>query len=482
MPQKPKQTDDFADIAQPVSDDFSDIAEGRGHGASSSFEPAKTLGPMNAEFYTKPIGEYSPRYQEESKKLRSIAAPAQSVKQAEEDVQHPVASTVRRTLAGTEADLGDMLTPLFAATSAVSELANAPGIIGTLARLATRGTTAAFGAKGALDVTEAGTQNTPEAWARRLSGLSQVATAPAAASGLFTPSRGARLSSGAGLQQGEEAVNAIIPEFDKTLKAQGKTEVPTIKEFGALVDDTDGRLETEYQDALKPVENVQISGSTVADAIRDKITPNMLETRDGRLMARELLRRASEFDNGTWTVEKLDLERSKLSKTFRGGKGVSPSSVSAKTKLDASFDADRAANKAINEVLYPLADQAAGKPPGYFKALKQKQSVLSDIRDDVKAAKDTALSSSAQKKGRLLREKINPYSYLNPKHGLLGAGGGLHASGTKFADPLAVANKKVDLAFKPPAPRTRLTKAAKIAAAAESLKHLTTDEWAGQQP
>ena len=67
---------------------------------------------------------------------------------------------------------------------------------------------------------------------------------------------------------------------------------------------------------VKPVAKVQISGFDCGDAIRDKITPSMLETRDGRLMARELLRRANEFDNGTWTVEKLDLERSKLSKTF----------------------------------------------------------------------------------------------------------------------------------------------------------------------
>ena len=54
---------------------------------------------------------------------------------------------------------------------------------------------------------------------------------PGGSLGVITPSRGARLSSGAGLQQGEEAVNAIIPEFDKTLKAQGKTGEPTIKEL-----------------------------------------------------------------------------------------------------------------------------------------------------------------------------------------------------------------------------------------------------------
>jgi hypothetical protein len=154
-------------------------------------------------------------------------------------------------------------------------------------------------------------------------------------------------------------------------------------------------------------------------------------------------------------------------------------------KLKARSIADRAANKVINDMLYSMADQTAGKPAGYFKALKQKQSVLFSMADDVKAAKDTALGTSAQKKGQLWREKVNPYTYLNPKTGALGSG--IHATTSKFLDPLNTANKKVQMGFSP-APRTTAPgRAVTAGAAAESLKHqpaprrpMTTDEYSDE--
>ena len=141
------------------------------HGASGSWEPAP-----KQSFLTQPLGEHIPAYRKETEQLRSIAAPASSTQQAEEDVQHPIKSFARRFVAGSEADLADMLTPLFAGTAAVGELGKAPGAVGTLARVASRGAGVGFGAKGAYDVaTGLGEGNTPEAWARRLSSLSQVA-------------------------------------------------------------------------------------------------------------------------------------------------------------------------------------------------------------------------------------------------------------------------------------------------------------------
>jgi hypothetical protein len=288
--------------------------------------------------------------------------------------------------------------------------------------------------------------------------------------------RAARLSSGAGLTQGEEAVKSVLPEFDKTLKAQGKGEIKSIGEFQQAVRDTNGRLEDEYQSALKPIGKTRLNTQPVADAIANEITPNMLNTRDGQLMARELWRRSREFDQKRpWTVEELDLEREKLAKSFRDAK---PSDVAADLKLKARQIADRAANKAVNDMLYSMADQAGGKPAGYFKALKQKQSILFDIADDVKAEKDSVTAGSAQKKGQLLRETVSPRSAGYPKTGVIREAA--KAAAGKYLDPLDIANKKVKMAFKQPAPKAAGRTATAAAATAGSLapRRHPSDEYA----
>jgi hypothetical protein len=469
------QVNDWTTI--PQADDWETVTPGGGHGASGSWEP----GPKQSRLL-RPVFENDPGYKQETEKLRSIAAPATSVAQAEEDVKHPIKSGVRRFLAGSEADAADLLTPLFAGTAAVGAASEAPGIVGTIARTASRAGAAGFGAKGALDVAETGTQNTPDAWARRLSGLGQVVASPAALKFMPAQNREARMSSGAGLTQGEEALRAITPELDTTLKSQGNTEVKSIGEFQSLVRDTNGRLENEYRGALKPIAKTRLNTQPIADAIANEITPNMLNTRDGQLMAKALWQRAREFDSGKpWTVEELDLEREKLAKSYRDAK---PSDVAADLKLKARQIADRAANKAVNDLLYSMADQSAGKPAGYFKALKQKQSTLFDMADDVKAEKDSVTAGSAQGKGKLLREVISPRSLGHPKTGAIREGAKVVAN--KLIDPLETANTKVRMAFAPAPRNTAPGRASTVSAAAEGAKGpaprrpMTTDEYSDE--
>jgi hypothetical protein len=437
---------------------------------------AKSASPAPKQsFLTQPIGEHISGYRAETEQLRKMARSPDSLSESVREASDPTQATQRRAflkrfIAGSEADLADMLTPLFAGTAVAAPVAEgfgatAPKVEGAIARLAPRVGAAVFGAKGAVDAAESLKDNSPEGWARRLSSLSQVVAAPAALSGVGSQNREARMSSGAGLTQGEEALKAITPELDTTLKGQGKSGVKSIGEYDGLVRDTNGRLQGEWDAALKPINKTRINTQPIADAITAEITPNMLNTRDGRLMGRELWRRAREFDQPRpWTVEELDLEREKLAKSYRDAK---PSDVAADLKLKARQIADRAANKAVNDMLYSMADQAAGKPPGYFKALKQKQSVLFSMADDIKAAKDTATAASAQKKGKLLREVISPRAAGHPKTGAIREAASLAAG--KLVDPLSTANAKVRKAFSP-APISRAGTAVTVGAAAESTK------------
>jgi hypothetical protein len=255
-------------------------------------------------------------------------------------------------------------------------------------------------------------------------------------------SREARLSSGAALSQGKESLHGLVPEFDKTLQAQGAKGVKTIGEFEQVVKGTQERLENEYQSALKPIARDEVSTKSIADAITAKINSNMYNTKDGLKQLKILSKRAAEFDSGTWAVADLDLERSKVAKRFRD---IAPSERAANSKLNANSMADEAANVAMNDLLYSMADSTGGKPAGYFKALKQNQSKLYDVIDDVAKSKKRLVSEAAQNEGRLFREKASIHTYLHPRKSIAGVTAGV--SPGNFSDTLETANRKIGLGF-----------------------------------
>jgi hypothetical protein len=502
MPQKSQRGDDFSAIAEPDAgaDDFSAIAEGGepsgdallwegkipksgatapkpylgftpGNMAEGVYEGAKgavtgayeigkDLLSNPSWFETMPEGERPSTMQ------KFVTDPAR----AEQDKAGALAKENRYIEAGGHALASGvpLLGPVAAHLGEKAGEGDVGGAVGEAAGMYLPGKLAAKGF-------DAAKERLPEFIKKRL---------PSPTSG---QNRAARLSSGAGLTQGEDVVNSVIPEFDKTLKAQGKKGIGTVAESEALIHDTMGRLGKELEGSLKPVYGQRMSTLAVSKAIIDQITPNMGKTRSGRVMAAELLRRSREFSNttkrGPWTVEELNAERERLAKTFRDAK---PSDVAADLKLKAGYIADRAANKAINDILYSLADQVGKQPSGYFKDLQKKQSVLFDMADDVKAQKESVQASSAQKKGALMREVVKPHAYAYPGTGTIGAGIGLAASKIPYLDPLTIANTKVELAFKGLSPRkTSAAKVAGVAAAgAPSPRRTpTTDEWQSpQQP
>jgi hypothetical protein len=261
-------------------------------------------------------------------------------------------------------------------------------------------------------------------------------------------SRGARLSYGAaGGMGGEVAMERLVPDFDKTLAQAGKSGAKTVGEFEDLVQATNTRLETEYGTAIQQAGagGQEVSLQPVADAIRGKITPNMLKTPEGRATISYLKKRATMFEK-PWSVREADLERSTVSKRLRSYHNASPSSAAAQGKIDAAVMADAATEDALKQVLYPTADRAAGKPAGYFHELKQKQAALIDLKDNVVAHREKLMQASAQKRGAPLAEKLHIYAYAHPSSGSLGSAGSTF-SPSRFTDPLATANKAVQKGF-----------------------------------
>jgi hypothetical protein len=96
-------------------------------------------------------------------------------------------------------------------------------------------------------------------------------------------------------------------------------------------------------------------------------------------------------------------------------------------------------------MLYSAADRSGAKPPGYFTALKQKQSALIDFTDAVQATKEKLTKASMESKGAPLWTKLHIRGHATPANVTVGGLTGI--SPAAFIDPLAQANRRIQLAF-----------------------------------
>jgi hypothetical protein len=257
-------------------------------------------------------------------------------------------------------------------------------------------------------------------------------------------SRAASLAYGSRSGELTPQIEKLIPDFDRTLSQAGLKGAKTVGEFEKVVRATERRLNQEYALALQPITGQKIIPTTVGDAIRNQITPEMLKTREGQLMASYLKRRAAEFDT-EWTLGELNGERETVNKSLISYYNAAPSSAMSKARLDAGLKADRAADQALRDILYNAVDRSGAKPPGYFQALKQKQSMLIDLKDAVVKGKEGLTKASGERSGAPLREKFHLRGYLHPSTGMPGGVAGMNPM--TLSDPMVQANKAIQRGF-----------------------------------
>ena len=92
--------------------------------------------------------------------------------------ESPTKDAIKTFISGAAKDTSDLAasqtSPLGIGLLAGGALTKVPGAVGTLAKVATGAAGAGFAGKGAADILEAGTGNTPEAWQQRLTGGAQL--------------------------------------------------------------------------------------------------------------------------------------------------------------------------------------------------------------------------------------------------------------------------------------------------------------------
>ena len=194
--------------------------------------------------------------------------------------------------------------------------------------------------------------------------------------GMSTEKNVGRMSFAAG-----KGSTAPIEATLNDLRSAAKTTNPTT--VGGFLDTANAAKATlgkEFKDTLGSNATRAFDGSPIADRIESLITPNMVQTVEGKAKARALLAAAKEFRK-TWTLEQLDAERMQRYADLGAYNKQLPVGRYNARMGSVNVAIDDTVNKAIKDTVYPIMDDLAGKPKGYFENLQIRRSNLIQLQN-----------------------------------------------------------------------------------------------------
>lgn len=266
--------------------------------------------------------------------------------------------------------------------------------------------------------------------------------------------RAERLMAATGKTGGDalKAYKVAGPAMEETAKLSGK-QPATVEELKSNVQETLGRLGDEYRQYLAPIKSQQVFATPIANAIENSIKEVEIngKTKEAEKIGLALQSRADEFKK-QFTVGELDNLRELY---FENLHGTSKEHLQERSSADVR--ADRVAEEAIKDMLYPMVDQqaqAAGKPAGYVRGtLKTQQANLIQLKDAlIKRTKELS-EKEGIRQGTPVMQRANITLAAHPGGGVVGSIHGL--MNLLFGDPDSAtqANNRVATSF----PVTRFT-------------------------
>lgn len=248
----------------------------------------------------------------------------------------------------------------------------------------------------------------------------------------------------ANLKRGIEDVKTVLPDIERASKGAPPK---TVKGLLDTVNQAKRDMNTEAGLAMQPIRGFKFVPTQIADFIKNRITPDMIQTAEGRSQMKMFLAKAKDFEK-PWTYEQLDALRMRLGSELSGYWKMNAAEKTAYLKAHPSVAADVEIVNGIQEIVYPAMDRAAGKPTGYFASLKQRQSTLIDLQKNLQDQVDTLGTKSAAIKGspRFGSENVSMYMAGT---GAPHPGFSLHRIHRALfrEDPLGTANKAVSRAY-----------------------------------
>jgi hypothetical protein len=247
---------------------------------------------------------------------------------------------------------------------------------------------------------------------------------------------------------GEMAPGAKTTEELPRRQPRGITKPRGMEEFGMgmedfrkIVNKTKDRMNAESDVAMAPLKGRKTIPVQIAQKIRGLITPDMDMTPDGRIMKSEIQTAALPYETQEWTYEALDKQRQKS--YARWHRSERPGYQRA--QLDPPSQVDKVVNESIRDLIYPKMDAIAKKSPGYFQNLKDRQSALISLQEQLDEEIPRLQNQTAASLG------TGRFREARPEAGIPTTSPGLKRMGLRMAlgpdNPLAFASGRVAKGF-----------------------------------
>jgi hypothetical protein len=238
-------------------------------------------------------------------------------------------------------------------------------------------------------------------------------------------------------------IKATLSDLRETASSGPKPR--TVQDFSSVVEQASKNMTKEVGNALGPIANRQIVPIDVANRIRSLITSNMLKTTDGLRDAAKIRNAALEFEK-PWTLGDLDAERMDINKRMNPFYNKSGADQYA-ALVNRNLSIDKAIADTIRDTVYPRMDQAAGRPTGYFRSMKQRQGDLIDLKSKLDSEAQMLMDTTSRIQGSPRLSRENAGLHISPTGGPRATLYGL-LDAIKKPNPLAVANKRVQQGFR----------------------------------
>lgn len=157
---------------------------------------------------------------------------------------------------------------------------------------------------------------------------------------------------------------------------------PKQRTVGAFLDAVTKKrsdMHAEYGNALGPHANQEVSTQPIADAIRALKKDWMDIPGMGAEEKSAIDRAATQFER-PMTAGQLDSLRQQLNNDLASLYGKAPNARYTATQGSINNAIDTTIASGARDVLYPIADRAAGKPAGYFRDLLDREGSLIKLR------------------------------------------------------------------------------------------------------
>jgi hypothetical protein len=173
----------------------------------------------------------------------------------------------------------------------------------------------------------------------------------------------------------------------------------TVGDYLQGIRDAKYDMNTQSGIAMQPIGERTYIPFDVSENIKTLREPWMDVHPDGAAVKQKILDAALPFESKEWTYRQLDNYRTKLQQDLASYYKKGGNERYNELKTDPQTAIDRRIVNAIQDLVYPQMDAAAGKPTGYFAAMKQRQSNLINLEQQVGDTLDKLSQKTAEIKG-----------------------------------------------------------------------------------